>query len=102
MTILTIVVLILASIVSYNLLKIFFLSNLKINKWVVFGIFLIVLGLSLSITLPKALVYIVDWLQLVILMWFIDIFVEDRREKLKNKNKKVIQNRPKPKKSRMK
>lgn len=102
MNLITVVLLILVSIVSYNLLKIFVFSNFKINKWVVFGIFLIILGLSFSITLPKILMYIIQWLYFVCLLWFVDIFVDDRREKLKNKNKKVIQNRPKPKKSRMK
>lgn len=102
MNFITVILLILVSIVSYNLLKIFIFSSFRINKWVVFGIFLIILGLSFYITLPKILIYIVQWLYFVFLLWFVDLFVDDRREKLKNKNKKVIRNKPKPKKSRMK
>lgn len=98
----TLILFVLVSLISYNLLKIFVLSNFKINKWVVLGLFLIVIGLSFSITLPVILIYIAQWLAFILILWFVDIFVDDRREKIKNKNKKVIQNRPKPKKSRMK
>lgn len=98
----TVILFVLVSLISYNLLKIFILSNLKINKWVVLGLLLIVVGLSFSITLPVFLTYVVQWLYFILILWFIDIFIDDRREKIKNKNKKVIQNRPKPKKSRMK
>lgn len=97
-----VILFVLVSLISYNLLKIFVLSNLKINKWVVLGLFLIVVGLSFSITLPVFLTYIVQWLYFILILWFVDIFVDDRREKIKNKNKKVIKNRPKPKKARMK
>lgn len=97
-----VILFVLVSLISYNLLKIFVLSNFKINKWIVLGLFLIVVGLSFSITLPVFLTYIVQWLYFVLILWFVDIFVDDRREKIKNKNKKVIKNRPKPKKARMK
>lgn len=98
----TLILFVLVSLISYNLLKIFVLSNFKVNKWVVLGLFLIVIGLSFSITLPVILIYIAQWLAFILILWFVDIFVDDRREKIKNKNKKVIQNRPKPKKSRIK
>lgn len=102
MKIFTLVLFILVSIITYNLLKIFVLSNFKINKWVVLGLFLVVFGLSFSIRIPIFLMYIVQWLYFILILWFLDIYLDDRREKLKIKNKKVIKNRPKPKKSRMK
>lgn len=90
------------SFVSYNLLKIFVLSNLKINKWIVMVLFLISFGGSLFVNLPSYVMYIIQWVYIVLLLWFIDLYMDDRREKIKNKNKRVIKHRPKPNPNRVK
>ncbi len=102
MKILSIVLFIIIAFFSYNLLKIFILSNLKINKWIVFSLFLISFAGSVFVNLPNYIIYIVQWVYVILLLWFIDLYMDDRREKIKNKNRKVIKHRPKPKSNRAK
>lgn len=96
------ILLIVISLISYNLLKIFVLSNIKINKWIPLIGFLVFSGSTLFIKFPMIVMYLVQWLYFILILWFVDIFVDERREKRKNKNKKVIENRPKPKPNRVK
>ena len=102
MNILRAVLFILITLLSFNLLKIFVFSQIKINKWLVFSGILILVGLSLYLKLPIFVLYIVQLVYVILILWFMELFIEERREKRKNKNKKVIQNRPKPKENRMK
>lgn len=91
------------SFVSYNLLKIFVFSNLKINKWIVMMLFLLSFAGSLFVNLPSYVMYIIQWVYIVLLLWFIDLYMDDRREKkIKNRNKRVIKHRPKPNPNRVK
>lgn len=96
------ILLIVISLISYNLLKIFVLSNIKINKWILLIGFLVFSGSTLFIKFPMIVMYLIQWLYFILILWFVDIFVDERREKRKNKNKKVIENRPKPKPNRVK
>lgn len=99
---LSIILFVFISLISYNLLKIFVLSNIKVNKWIILILFLLVIGASFFVNLPLFVMYIIQWLYFILILWFIDIFMDECREKIKNKNKKVIQNRPKPKPNRAK
>lgn len=102
MTFLRIIIFVIISLMSYNLLKIFFLSNIKINKWIILALFLFVSIGSFFINVPTFFMYVIQWLYFVLILWFVDLFMDDRREKIKNKNRKVIQNKPKPKPNRAK
>jgi len=46
--------------------------------------------------------YIIQWLYFVLILWFVDLFVDNRRRRLMNKNNKVMQNKPKVKPNRIK
>ena len=102
MSVLNAILLIVISLFSYNLLKIFVFSNIKINKWIILIGFIVCSGSSIVIKLPVLAMYFVQWLYFILILWFVDLLVDERREKRKNKNKKVIQNRPKPKPNRVK
>ncbi len=102
MSVLNAILLIVISLFSYNLLKIFVFSNIKINKWIILIGFIVCSGASIVIKLPVLAMYFVQWLYFILILWFVDLLVDERREKRKNKNKKVIQNRPKPKPNRVK
>lgn len=97
-----IILFVLISLISYNLLKIFVLSNIKVNKWIILILSLLIIGASFFVNLPMFVMYIIQWFYFILILWFIDIFMDERREKIKNKNKKVIRNRPKPKPNRSK
>ena len=72
------------------------------NKWIVLALFLIISIGSFFIKVPVFVLYILQWLYFILILWFVDLFIDDRREKLKNKNVKVIKNRAKSKPNRAK
>lgn len=102
MNFLSIVLFILFSLITYNLLKIFVLSNIKINRWIILSLGIILCVVSLFLKVPTFVMYIIQWLYFVLILWFVDLFVDNRREKLKNKNNKVMKNKPKVKPNRIK
>lgn len=102
MSILTTVLFVLVSLITYNLLKIFVLSNIKINKWIILSTGIIICIVSFFLKVPAFIMYLIQWVYFVLILWFVDIYVDDRREKIKNKNKKVITNKPKVKPNRIK
>lgn len=102
MSFLNTILLVVISLFSFNLLKIFVFSNIKINKWIILIGFIVCSGISIVVKLPPLAMYFIQWLYFILILWFVDILVDERREKRKNKNKKVIQNRPKPKPNRAK
>lgn len=97
-----IILFILISLITYNILKIFVLSNLKVNKWILLTLSILVVVASFFIKVPVFVMYMIQWLYFVLILWFVDVFVDEYRENKKNKNKKVIQNKPKPKPNRAK
>ncbi len=97
-----VILFILISLITYNLLKIFVLSNLKVNKWILLILSIVVVVASFFIKVPAFVMYMIQWLYFVLILWFVDVFVDEYRENKKNKNKKVIQNKPKPKPNRAK
>lgn len=102
MSFLNTILLVVISLFSFNLLKIFVFSNIKINKWIILIGFIVCSGISIVVKLSPLAMYFIQWLYFILILWFVDILVDERREKHKNKNKKVIQNRPKPKPNRAK
>lgn len=102
MSVLSIILFVLITLITYNLLKIFVLSNIKVNKWLVLSLGIIVLVTSFFVNLPTFIMYLVQWVYFVLILWFVDIYMQERRIKLKNKNKKVMVNKPKVKPSRIK
>lgn len=101
MEILGVILLGLFAFITYNLLKIFVISNFKINKWIILGV-LVLLSLSIFfIPQTSFIIYIVQYLYFILTIWFIDVFMDERAEKRKNKNQKVIHNKPKVKPNRM-
>ncbi len=97
-----VILFILISLITYNLLKIFVLSNLKVNKWILLILSIVVVVVSFFIKVPAFVMYMIQWLYFVLILWFVDVFVDEYRENKKNNNKKVIQNKPKPKPNRAK
>ncbi len=102
MPVASMILLIVISLISFNLLKIFVFSNIKINKWILLIGFIILSSSTLFVKFPTIVMYLIQWLYFILILWFVDILVDERREKRKNKNKKVIENRPKPKPNRVK
>ncbi len=102
MNFLSIVVFILFSLITYNLLKIFVLSNIKVNAWLILSLGIILCVVSLFLKVPTFVMYIIQWLYFVLILWFVDLFVDNRRRRLRNKNNKVMQNKPKVKPNRIK
>lgn len=97
-----VILFILISLITYNLLKIFVLSNLKVNKWILLILSIVVVVASFFVKVPVFVMYMIQWLYFILILWFVDVFVDEYRENKKNKNKKVIQNKPKPKPNRAK
>ncbi|WP_042294862.1 hypothetical protein [Candidatus Arthromitus sp. SFB-mouse-NL] len=102
MNFLSIVVFILFSLITYNLLKIFVLSNIKVNAWLILSLGISLCVVSLFLKVPTFVMYIIQWLYFVLILWFVDLFVDNRRKRLRNKNNKVMQNKPKVKPNRIK
>ncbi len=102
MNFLSIVVFILFSLITYNLLKIFVLSNIKVNAWLILSLGISLCVVSLFLKVPTFVMYIIQWLYFVLILWFVDLFVDNRRRRLRNKNNKVMQNKPKVKPNRIK
>ncbi len=102
MNFLSIVVFILFSLITYNLLKIFVLSNIKVNAWLILSLGISLCVVSLFLKVPTFVMYIIQWLYFVLILWFVDLFVDNRRNRLRNKNNKVMQNKPKVKPNRIK
>ena len=102
MNFLSIVVFILFSLITYNLLKIFVLSNIKVNAWLILSLGISLCVVSLFLKVPTFVMYIIQWLYFVLILWFVDLFVDNRRKRLRNKNYKVMQNKPKVKPNRIK
>ena len=102
MNFLSIVLFILFSLITYNLLKIFVLSNIKVNAWLILSLGIILCVVSLFLKVPTFVMYIIQWLYFVLILWFVDLFVDNRRKRLRNKNNKVMQNKPKVKPNRIK
>lgn len=102
MSILSIILFVLTTLITYNLLKIFLLSNVKANKWLVLSIGIVVLVGSFFVSLPTFIMYLIQWVYFVLILWFVDIYMQERKIKLKNKNKKVMVNKPKVKPNRIK
>lgn len=102
MNFLSIVVFILFSLITYNLLKIFVLSNIKVNAWLILSLGISLCVVSLFLKVPTFVMYIIQWLYFVLILWFVDLFVDNRRNRFRNKNNKVMQNKPKVKPNRIK
>ena len=102
MNFLSIVVFILFSLITYNLLKIFVLTNIKVNAWLILSLGISLCVVSLFLKVPTFVMYIIQWLYFVLILWFVDLFVDNRRNRLRNKNNKVMQNKPKVKPNRIK
>ncbi len=100
--ILTMVLFVIVTLITYNLLKIFVLSNLKINKWIILTLGIVVCALTIFIKVPIFIMCLLQWVYFVLILWFVDICVQERRIKQKNKNKKVMVNKPKVKPNRIK
>lgn len=91
-------------IIGYNLLKIFVLSKYKPNKWIIFAIALAILTGSNPAklgynTIPGLAVSAVF---AIFVLWFVDLFKDDRLEMKNVKGKKDIKMRPKAKPNRVK
>lgn len=96
------VLFVIVTLITYNLLKIFVLSNLKINKWIILTLGIVVCALTIFIKVPIFIMCLLQWVYFVLILWFVDICVQERRIKQKNKNKKVMVNKPKVKPNRIK
>ncbi|BAK81600.1 hypothetical protein [Candidatus Arthromitus sp. SFB-rat-Yit] len=104
MNFLGILLFVLITLITYNLLKIFVLSNIRANKfrWLILILGIIICVASLFLKVPTFVMYIIQWLYLVLILWSVDLFVDVKREKIKNKNIKVVKNKPKVKPNRIK
>ncbi|WP_055667447.1 hypothetical protein [Desnuesiella massiliensis] len=98
--ILYIVAFALIAMMVYNLLKIFVLPKIKINKWIVLTIAVLVFfvpALPIFNFNPTIMIPIQSLIFVILFLWFFDMFTEDR----KNKTKK-IKIKPKAKPNRAK
>lgn len=86
-------------IIAYNLLKVFVLSKYKPNKWVIFAIAIAIL------TTPSMLKpgfntttggMIVSGVFVVLILWFMDLFNDDRLTGKDKKNDVKIKPKAKP------
>lgn len=96
---------VLVIIIGYNLLKIFVLSKYKPNKWVIFAIALAILTGSNTAKLGYDTIpgLAVSALFAICVLWFVDLFKDDRLD-MQNmkKGKKDVKIRPKAKPNRVK
>ena len=67
MNFLSIVVFILFSLITYNLLKIFVLSNIKVNAWLILSLGISLCVVSLFLKVPTFVMYIIQWLYFVLI-----------------------------------
>lgn len=80
-------------LIVYNVLKLYVLSKIKINKWIVFILAVIVLLLptivaNLGVQLPKNLwwQYITSGIFMILFLWFMDLSGWINRKKPDSKN----------------
>lgn len=98
--ILLLIVLALFSMIGYNLLKIFVLDKIKINKWYIFalGVVLIMLSTYVQTLVPnKFLALFLIALSVIPFLWFFNVVRDSKVEK-----KKTIKIKPKAKPNRVK
>ncbi|MEW9096928.1 MAG: hypothetical protein AB2417_17770 [Clostridiaceae bacterium] len=95
--------LVLVVIISYNLLKIFVLSKYKLNKWIVFAVALAVLTTTNMAKIDYTTIpgMASSAIFAIILLWFVDLFNDDRLE-MKKEKKKDVKIKPKAKPNRVK
>lgn len=97
--ILLFILLALFALIGYNLLKIFVLDKIKLNKWVIFAIGIILVALS-SFLQTKVHQYVALFfvaLSVIPFLWFFNILRENKSEK-----KRTIKIKPKAKPNRVK
>ncbi|PRR78358.1 hypothetical protein CLLI_17850 [Clostridium liquoris] len=86
-------------IIIYNLLKVFVLSKYKPNKWVIFAIAIAILTTPTMVkpgfnTTAGGMV--VSGIFVVLILWFIDLFNDDRLAMKNKKNDVKIKPKAKP------
>ncbi|WP_139904639.1 hypothetical protein [Clostridium thermarum] len=97
--ILLLIVLALVTLIVYNLLKIFVLDKLNINKWLIFalGVLLIMLSSYCMGKVPQILSFVLISISVIPFLWFFNVISTDKVEK-----KKQIKIKPKAKPNRVK
>ena len=89
-------------IIGYNLLKIFVLSKYNPNKWIIFAIAIAILTTSNTAKLGYNTVpgFVLSGLFAILILWFVDLFKDDRVDM--KKQKKDVKIKPKAKPNRLK
>lgn len=83
----------------FNLLKIFVLSKISINKWIVLGIAIVVFILPIALRIQTTIASTVSsGLFVILLLWFMEIHQGTAKKKQENK----VTIRPKAKPNRVK
>lgn len=91
-------------IFGFNLLNIYFLKKLNINKWVMLGAAVATLALALFLVIrdPDSLWHLIPLtLSLSAFMWFLDLRRRSRSKSRKAEKKIVNKPKPKPKRAQM-
>lgn len=83
----------------FNLLKIFVLSKLKVNKWIVLALAIIAFVLPIVLRIQGNIATpVFSGLFVILLLWFIDL----QQGRMKKKDEKKVNIRPKAKPNRVK
>ncbi|QAA33855.1 hypothetical protein [Clostridium manihotivorum] len=83
----------------FNLLKIFVLSKLKVNKWIVLALAIIAFVLPIVLRIQGNIVTpVFSGIFVILLLWFIDL----QQGRIKKKDEKKVNIRPKAKPNRVK
>ncbi|WP_160677927.1 hypothetical protein [Clostridium sp. C8-1-8] len=83
----------------FNLLKIFVLSKLKVNKWIVLALAIIAFVLPIVLRIQGNIATpVFSGLFVILLLWFIDL----QQGRIKKKDEKKVNIRPKAKPNRVK
>jgi hypothetical protein len=83
----------------FNLLKIFVLSKLKVNKWIVLALAIIAFILPIVLRIQGNIATpVFSGLFVILLLWFIDL----QQGRIKKKDEKKVNIRPKAKPNRVK
>ena len=104
MTILSIVVFSIIILVVYNVLKSYLLSKVKVNKWIILGLAMVVFILPMLIwpTMPKYVAnYIIPGTFVFLFLWFMDLsgFIKKKNVAKTNYNYSGIASSKKDKKN---
>lgn len=91
-------------IFGFNLLNIYFLKKLNINKWLMLGVAVATLALSLYLVMiyPEGLWHLIPLtISLSAFMWFMDLRRKSRNKSRKAEKKIVNKPKPNPKRAQM-